>query len=96
MSNNATASGDSGLPFGLILAVPQYEWQPGLGELVAEPVLIPVRAMGGHRAVHEPAARACTARSGGPLLHRITLALGGVGRVRERELHADGATVFPA
>src|SRR6266567_3582644 len=31
-----------------------HERQPGLGELAAEPVLVPVRAVGGHRAEHEP------------------------------------------
>jgi hypothetical protein len=31
-----------------------HERQAGLGELAAEPVLVPVRAIGGHRAEHEP------------------------------------------
>jgi hypothetical protein len=34
-----------------------HERQPGLGQFAAEPVLVPVRAVRGHRAEHEPRGR---------------------------------------
>ena len=40
-----------------------HERQPGLRELAAEPVLVPVGAVGDDRAEQNPAARARTARS---------------------------------
>ena len=36
--------------------------QPGVGELAAEPVLVPVGTVGGYRRNVNPAALACTAR----------------------------------